>query len=711
MQIYIKLYKLYKIIYIYIYIMAESGDIYKKMYEKYKAKYIDLEKRMLNPGFLKLKPWPTLACDNAYTDEIDADACVLDSAQVRDNPYYETDKVNGYTNNGFYEYWGNTKEKPKNVYYVEVQSAEEISYILKKYNTKGYSFIVKNTGHDYIGRSFPKDNTIVLWTNKMRNIYWRSKKYIIDENNKSIEITSQTESREPDVGCNKTNPAYPKYDDGYLTISAGVQWYKVFDYMMKHTNTQDKTVIDDWAMKGASNTVGAAGGWILDGGFGLFPKLNGMGVDNIICMKVILANGDILDISECNYPDIFKAFRGGGACNFGIIADVTYKLLPKLDTFGDIFIKLSELTPEEAKNAFKIFFGSKFVREPQFGGMIQFKLDGIEMFISFANLTFDDAKKYTDEFMTEIKKNIVKCEGTVCVENTDTNKSTGSVHKWGDKYAVTVSMQPNSTFVDSPNPEISGKSYTPSKQRWWTYESYNDHIVAFGSRYLLIDDVEKSEQCAQKIIDVLNAGAPLIQLEISKGMYGAPKHIETENEKTSVNKNVRKAVGLMYIRSYIIDFRPHTNQLFYDYTKTVIKKKIVNSVETFEEVTVPVYMTKFKYETNDRVYNQDNGFDKTYNEQIKEYFQIPNVVERSKQIHDYLLKGAKISRENTMKGINKLRELFGHATYINHSDCNEPEWETTFWDKDTFNFLVEMKNKLDPNNVFNHLYSIPLQQI
>jgi FAD/FMN-containing dehydrogenase len=692
--------------------MAEMEMIdYHQLYVKYKAKYMDLQKRLNDPNFLKLKLWPSLACDNAYTDEIDADACVLDSIQVKENPFYETDKINGYTNNGFYNYWGNTKNKPINIHYIEVQSAEEISAILKKYNNKGFTIIVKNTGHDYLGRSFPKDNSIVLWTHKMRNIYWRSKKYIIDENNNSIEITPDTKLLEPDVGCDKSDVNYPKYDDGYLTIGAGVQWYKVFDYMMKHTSTSDKSIIDDWAMKGASNTVGAAGGWILDGGFGLFPKLNGMGVDNIICMKVVLANGEILDISDCSHPDIFRAFKGGGACNFGIVVDVTYKLLPKLITFGDIFIKLSGLTEIQAKDAFRIFFESKFVREPQFGGMLQFRLDGLEMFISFANLTFEEAKVYTNEFMGGIKRVITDCSGVKCIYNEDINISTGTIHKFSDKYAVTVSMQPNSTFVDSPNQEASGKSYTPSKQRWWTYESYNDHIVAFGSRYLLIEHVDRSEECAQNIINVLKAGAPLIQLEISKGMYGALPEIMKKNENTSVNKKVREAVGLMYIRSYIIDFRPNTNQLFYEYKKKILKKIKRAGGEEITEVEVPAFMTKFKYESNDRVFNRENGFDKLFDEQIREYFDIPDVVERSKKIENYLLKGAEISHKNTMKGINKLRELFGHATYINHSDCNEPEWETTFWDKETFNFLVDMKQKLDPNNIFNHLYSIPLKHI
>jgi len=109
-----------------------DGTDYEKLYIKYKTKYYELRRRMENPDYLKLKKWPNSVCDTAFIDEIDADACVIDSMQVKDNPYYETDKINGYTNNGFYKYWGDTKEKPKNVYYVDVYSAEDISFILKK---------------------------------------------------------------------------------------------------------------------------------------------------------------------------------------------------------------------------------------------------------------------------------------------------------------------------------------------------------------------------------------------------------------------------------------------------------------------------------------------------------------------------------------------------------------------------------------------------
>jgi hypothetical protein len=116
---------------------------YKESYEKYKEKYLELKEIKSN-----LKQWPTLACDNYFTDVIDADACVLDSHQVEVNPYYETDKINGYTNNGFYKYWGNEPKKFKNVKFVEVKNAKGISKYIKfaaKYKKK---VIVKNTGHD-----------------------------------------------------------------------------------------------------------------------------------------------------------------------------------------------------------------------------------------------------------------------------------------------------------------------------------------------------------------------------------------------------------------------------------------------------------------------------------------------------------------------------------------------------------------------------------
>jgi FAD/FMN-containing dehydrogenase len=717
--------------------MEEDNTKYKELYIKYKAKYIDAKYLLTT-----LKKWPQLSCDNYFTDVVDADNCILDSIYIKENPYYETDKINGYTNNGFFKYWGDKPIIFNNVKYCEVKTADDISKILKHINKfkEKIKVIVKNTGHDYQGRSFPSDNTIVIWTHKMTNIYWESKKYIIDENNISCKKKNKNMMKKPNFGCKLPNIYLPNYDDGYLNVSAGVQWYKVFDYMMKHPNTENKSLIDDWAMKGASNTVGAAGGWILDGGFGLFPKLNGMGVDNVICMTIVLADSSIKTISKCNEPDLFRAFRGGGGCNFGIVVDVTYKLLPKLETFGDIFIKITSTSDEQFKKTLNVLFKSKFLIQKYFGGTIQIRQNLIELFIQFANLSFEKAKQYQEEFNNMLKKD-ADINFDSIIQKDDITLPTSDIHNYGVKCSSTLVMQPNSTFIESHNPSKNNKFGTPSSKRWWNYESYNDHIVAFGSRYLSIDDVNKPEECAQKFIDILNAGAPMIQLEISKGMYGADENILKENSLTSVHPEVRKAVGLVYIRSYLENFRPNTYQIVpyvnikkikedIDYYNNEINRlKQIDSLDSLDaqspinenliqqyEKNIQLILEKikkqkeflnsirFKYDTNKRIFGDQHA------KKLDELLNITDEKEQAIKIKEYFIKGSELSREKTMNGINKMRETFiSNATYINHSDCDEPNWQTTFWDETTFKFLVSIKKKYDPNNMFNHRYSIPTE--
>jgi FAD/FMN-containing dehydrogenase len=38
----------------------------------------------------------------------------------------------------------------------------------------------------------------------------------------------------------------------------------------------------------------------------------GMGVDNILSLRVVLANGDLVTVSKTSHPDLFWAMRGAG---------------------------------------------------------------------------------------------------------------------------------------------------------------------------------------------------------------------------------------------------------------------------------------------------------------------------------------------------------------------------------------------------------------
>lgn len=53
----------------------------------------------------------------------------------------------------------------------------------------------------------------------------------------------------------------------------------------------------------------------------------GFGVDNIISLRVVTANGSILTVDKSHNPDLFWALRGAGP-NFGIVVSATVKAQP-----------------------------------------------------------------------------------------------------------------------------------------------------------------------------------------------------------------------------------------------------------------------------------------------------------------------------------------------------------------------------------------------
>lgn len=67
--------------------------------------------------------------------------------------------------------------------------------------------------------------------------------------------------------------------------------------------------------------IGVTGG----GGIGRFQGVNGLMIDSLLSVRLVTANGKILDVSEDSNPDLFWALRGATP-NFGIITSATYRL-------------------------------------------------------------------------------------------------------------------------------------------------------------------------------------------------------------------------------------------------------------------------------------------------------------------------------------------------------------------------------------------------
>ncbi|KAH7099503.1 FAD/FMN-containing protein [Auriculariales sp. MPI-PUGE-AT-0066] len=174
------------------------------------------------------------------------------------------------------------------------QNASDIEASVKFAAAHNLLLVVKNTGHDLLGRSSGA-GSFAIWTHNLRGIAF----------NDSFTPT----------GCPSTSAS------SSVTIQAGEHWIDVYKAADEHG------VI---VVGGATRSVGAAGGWITGGGHSALGTLYGMGVDNALQFTVVTADGTHRIVSACSEPDLFWALRGGGGSAFGVLTSVTYKTHPAL---------------------------------------------------------------------------------------------------------------------------------------------------------------------------------------------------------------------------------------------------------------------------------------------------------------------------------------------------------------------------------------------
>lgn len=70
-------------------------------------------------------------------------------------------------------------------------------------------------------------------------------------------------------------------------------------------------------------------------GVGLFQGVFGLMIDALLSVRIVTANGNIVEASASSKPDLFWGIRGAGS-NFGIITSATYKLTKAVNN-GQVF--------------------------------------------------------------------------------------------------------------------------------------------------------------------------------------------------------------------------------------------------------------------------------------------------------------------------------------------------------------------------------------
>ncbi|KAI9566290.1 FAD-binding domain-containing protein [Boletus coccyginus] len=180
-------------------------------------------------------------------------------------------------------------------YYVDVAKVSDVQTAVVFAKNNSISLVIKNSGHDYIGRSSGPSG-LAIWVSKI----------------------SLVRDFVP-TGCSG-NPV-----DIAVTFEAGAN----FDVLYQFADANNIT------LPGAEDlTVGAGGGYLMGGGHSALSPVYGLAVDRVLELEIVVATGQVLTANRCQNSDLFFALRGGGGGTFGVVTQVTTLALPQIIVLG-----------------------------------------------------------------------------------------------------------------------------------------------------------------------------------------------------------------------------------------------------------------------------------------------------------------------------------------------------------------------------------------
>lgn len=170
---------------------------------------------------------------------------------------------------------------------VNVSTVAHVQLALNFARNNNLRLIVKNTGHDFLGRSVGA-GSLSIWTHNL----------------KQIDFIGNYQS-----------------DSGYkgkaLKVGAGATVLEV--YQAAHKNNAI-------ALGGICESVGYAGGYVAGGGHTPMSGYYGMAADNVEALEVVTADGRFVTASNTSNPDLFWALRGGGGSTYGVVTSIVIRV-------------------------------------------------------------------------------------------------------------------------------------------------------------------------------------------------------------------------------------------------------------------------------------------------------------------------------------------------------------------------------------------------
>ncbi|KAH6854783.1 hypothetical protein B0I37DRAFT_336880 [Chaetomium sp. MPI-CAGE-AT-0009] len=177
-------------------------------------------------------------------------------------------------------------------YSVKASGAADIQAAVNFARTNNIRLVVRNTGHDYFGRSTGA-GALAIWTHHLDSI------------------------------------DFIPWSDAYFSgtamkIGAGVVGWQA---------AQAADAAGVVAVTGECPTVGLAG-FTMGAGHSSLSSSFGLGADQVLSYEVVTANGRLVTASPTENSDLFWALSGGGPGTFGVVVSMTVKTHPQAKIGG-----------------------------------------------------------------------------------------------------------------------------------------------------------------------------------------------------------------------------------------------------------------------------------------------------------------------------------------------------------------------------------------
>ncbi|KAK0385883.1 hypothetical protein NLU13_7060 [Sarocladium strictum] len=201
------------------------------------------------------------------------------------NPYFQNQSCDPFTPVSKPCELGNMAD-----YSIRIAGAKDVRAAMDFAHQKRVRLSIRNTGHDYLGRSSGK-GSLSLWTQGL----------------KSRQIIKRYSS--------------PAYTGPAVKLGAGVTAGEALEF----ASSSGYRVVT-----GECGTVGIVGGYSQGGGHGPLNGAYGLAADNVLEWELVTGKGEVIVATPHNkHKDIWWALSGGGGGTYGVVLGATLRLHPE----------------------------------------------------------------------------------------------------------------------------------------------------------------------------------------------------------------------------------------------------------------------------------------------------------------------------------------------------------------------------------------------